>query len=328
MNSHSHNHFDTIYSDYSNANGSVMFAAHRGNWRRASENSLRSIQSAIDLGMDIVELDIWKTKDGALVLMHDDTVDRMTNGSGKISELTFQEIRSLRLKQGRGGPGASVTDELVPTLQEAMLLAKDRIMVNLDKCWNIRENVYRVLVETGTVRQGLFKSDASIDEVEEFLNGKAERPEFIQKIQDYQIPAENEAEFRKLFDNATGMDEIQAFLSDSAKRAEFLRKVPKANLHMLDQLEQIATRIKPKAIEVNFLFSHSKIMDSEVLSRLKSYPFRIWVNTMFAWDCAGHTDDVSLSNPALGWEWLLNRGANMILTDYPEDLNRYLKTRK
>jgi glycerophosphoryl diester phosphodiesterase len=277
--------FETIYRDFLDCNGRVMITAHRANWRQAPENSLQAILNSIDSGVDIVEIDLHKTKDGCLVLMHDETVDRMTNGSGRIADLTFEEIRSLRLKQAQGGNSSPMTNSLIPTLEEVMMLAKNKVMVNLDKCWDMREDVYQVLVNTGTVRQGLFKSPAEIDEVAEFLNSKTERPEFMQLINE-------------------------------------------SNQHLLDQLDQIFSKIKPRAFELNFKQDDSQIISSKTLQHLKGN-CRIWVNTMFDSDCGGHTDEVSLTNPQLGWEWHLERGVNMIQTDSPERLYNYLnKTAK
>ncbi|MEM7658856.1 MAG: glycerophosphodiester phosphodiesterase family protein, partial [Bacteroidota bacterium] len=66
----------------------VLAVSHRGDWRYAPENSLMAVQRCIDLGVDIVEIDVRMTKDGHLVAMHDKTVDRTTNGSGcQISRL-------------------------------------------------------------------------------------------------------------------------------------------------------------------------------------------------------------------------------------------------
>ena len=74
----------------------VLVVAHRGNWSIAPENSLAAIDSAIRMKVDIVEIDIRKTKDGQLVLMHDDTVDRTTNGTGKVKDkLSFNADVSL-----------------------------------------------------------------------------------------------------------------------------------------------------------------------------------------------------------------------------------------
>ena len=117
----------------------VLVVAHRAYWRSmAPENSLAAIDSAIRLKMDMVELDVWKTKDGELVLMHDPTVDRTTDGSGRIADMTLAELRQLRLKDKDG----KLTEHRVPTLEEALLLAKDRIMINLDKAYSYFDEVY------------------------------------------------------------------------------------------------------------------------------------------------------------------------------------------
>ena len=62
----------------------VFVIAHRGDWRNFPENSLEAIESAIQMGVDVVELDIHRTADGELVVCHDRTINRTTNGKGKI----------------------------------------------------------------------------------------------------------------------------------------------------------------------------------------------------------------------------------------------------
>ena len=106
----------------------VLVVAHRGNWSIAPENSLAAIDSAIRMKVDIVEIDIRKTKDGQLVLMHDDTVDRTTNGTGKVKDKTLAEIKQLRLKDKDG----RLTEHTVPTLEEALLAAKGQITDTAD----------------------------------------------------------------------------------------------------------------------------------------------------------------------------------------------------
>ena len=135
-------------------NAPLLIASHRGQWREYPENSIGAIIEAINDGADIVEIDVHLTADGVPVLMHDSTVDRTTNGTGKVSDFTLEEIKQLRLKEGLGGKTAALTEYKVPTLEEAMLAAKDRAIVNLDKGWNIREQMYEVLVKTDTVDQG------------------------------------------------------------------------------------------------------------------------------------------------------------------------------
>lgn len=128
----------------------VLVVAHRGVWDDAPENSLSSIEAAISLGVDMVELDVRRTKDGVLVLMHDETVDRMTDGTGSVVDMTLEEIQQLSLRNRDGGV---LTEEGVPTLSEAMQTAKDRIMVRVDKAYSlgILDEVMAVLEETETV---------------------------------------------------------------------------------------------------------------------------------------------------------------------------------
>lgn len=63
---------------------SVIVVSHRADWRNFPENSLEAIESAIRMGVDVVELDLQRTKDGKLILMHDSKLDRTTTGKGKV----------------------------------------------------------------------------------------------------------------------------------------------------------------------------------------------------------------------------------------------------
>ena len=74
---------------------SILNIAHRGGLGLSPENTIISFQRAIEEGADILELDIRSTSDSILVLLHDETVDRTTNGKGKISELTLKEAKKL-----------------------------------------------------------------------------------------------------------------------------------------------------------------------------------------------------------------------------------------
>lgn len=111
------------------ASSYVLFGAHRGDWRNAPENSLQAVQRCIDLGLDIVEVDLRKTRDGHLILMHDKTLERTTTGTGKVSDHTLAEIRQLHLKN----PLGIETRQPVPTLEEALALTRGKILIFLDK---------------------------------------------------------------------------------------------------------------------------------------------------------------------------------------------------
>ena len=88
--------------------------AHRGGPAYAPENTLTAFEKAIDQGVDWLELDVQMTQDGELVVIHDETVDRTTDGAGAVAELTLEQIRLLDAGQG----------QQIPTFREVVELAK------------------------------------------------------------------------------------------------------------------------------------------------------------------------------------------------------------
>ena len=143
------------------ADKSVMVTAHRGDWRNAPENSLQAYQYAIDMGVDVIEIDLNTTSDGVIVIMHDWTIDRTTDGKGKPGDYTLAELKKFHLKNGLG----RVTKQTIPTLEEVMLLAKGKVLVNLDKSYDYYTQAYSILKKTGTLQQAIFKTDATYPEV-------------------------------------------------------------------------------------------------------------------------------------------------------------------
>ena len=141
----------------------VVVVAHRGDWRGYPENSIPAIESCIRMGVDMMELDLKKTKDGVLVLSHDPTLDRCTTGSGKISDYTYEELRAFDLKAGHGigRPGIKI-----PTLREALEVCKDRILVNVDQGYDYYDEVLALAEELGVTDQILIKSGRPWPEVQ------------------------------------------------------------------------------------------------------------------------------------------------------------------
>ena len=142
---------------------SVIVVAHRADWRNFPENSLEAIQSSIDMGVDMLELDVQRTKDGVLMLMHDHDLGRMTNGTGNIAETTWEEISKLNLKDHKG----ELTNYKVAKLEDALLLCKDRIMINLDKADRYFDEVFALLDKTGTGNLIVMKGGQPADQVKE-----------------------------------------------------------------------------------------------------------------------------------------------------------------
>lgn len=135
------------------ASHSVLVVSHRGDWRNAPENSLQAIKNCIDMGVDMVEVDLKITKDRELILMHDSTLNRTTNGKGRPEDYTLNELKLLQLKNGAGGP----TRHQIPTFREAMSFCKGKILVNVDKGYKYINEVYKILQETGTSNQCVIK---------------------------------------------------------------------------------------------------------------------------------------------------------------------------
>ncbi|MBL7169322.1 glycerophosphodiester phosphodiesterase [Candidatus Bathyarchaeota archaeon] len=100
----------------------VVKVGHRGAAGHEPENTLRSFRRAMELGADMVELDVHICGSGELVVIHDETVDRTTDGTGEVSKMTLDELRAL--DAGRG--------ERIPTLQEVIDLATDRMGINIE----------------------------------------------------------------------------------------------------------------------------------------------------------------------------------------------------
>ena len=112
----------------------VWICSHRGITKKSldngiPENSIAALDLAIKAGAEMVEIDVRPTKDGKLVLMHDETVDRTTNGTGKVTDLTLAQIQSLSLLNPNTG---NASGSKIPTLEEYMKHAKGKIYLNLD----------------------------------------------------------------------------------------------------------------------------------------------------------------------------------------------------
>ena len=102
-----------------------LVIAHRGDSAHRPENTLVSFESALAVGADLIEFDIQRTRDGHVVVLHDGTLDRTTDGKGKVFEMTLAEVRAV----SAGFPerfGTKYAEERIPTLAEALKLVRGR----------------------------------------------------------------------------------------------------------------------------------------------------------------------------------------------------------
>ncbi|MDO5978226.1 glycerophosphodiester phosphodiesterase family protein [Flavivirga spongiicola] len=266
----------------------VLAVAHRGDWRNAPENSIDAINRALKMGIDIVEIDVRKTKDNHLIVMHDKSVDRTTTGKGKIAEIKLDSIQKLVLKNGAGMP----TKHKVPTLKEVMNFVKGKpVLLNLDKAWDNLPESFAILKETGTINQAIFKGNDPLHVMQE--------------------------KHGKLMDSIHYMPMVWPInyniYGETAEAPDIYAK-------------GFIDNYKPIAFEVIYDKEDSPVIDGIAL--MKKEKITVWVNTLWDELCAGHTDDKALENPEAHWGWIIEKGANVIQTDRPKELLEYLRKKQ
>lgn len=100
----------------------VLIIGHRGAKGHAFENSLSSMRCALELGVDMIELDVFRCRSGELIVFHDEDLDELTDRSGSVEQLSLDEIRKVKLRNGEG----------IPTLQEVMCFLNGRVQLNIE----------------------------------------------------------------------------------------------------------------------------------------------------------------------------------------------------
>lgn len=163
----------------------ILVIAHRSCWQKAPENSLAGVHACERMGVDGVELDVRHTRDGHAVIIHDDTVDRTTNGHGKVAEMTWAQLAALRLKERGGGPDAALTNELVPTLAQYLRAARKRLLIVFDvKDWS-QASTFAAISREGMEKQAIFfyecNNDRLLNNVRAFRDRVAMFPIMFEK---------------------------------------------------------------------------------------------------------------------------------------------------
>ena len=250
-------------------NDEVIVVAHRGDWRNAPENSLQAIANCIKMGVDMVEIDVRETKDGQLILMHDETIDRTTTGTGKVSDLTWAYLRTLHLRDGIGHK----TPHKIPTLKEALELCKGKILVNLDKSYTIFDKCFKVVEETKTAQQVVIKGAIPYAQVKEEF-GTYMNKVFFMPIVRLKNP-----------DSRVIVDEYL----DSLQPVAFEFTVPQDTIKMIEYFDDI--RIKGSSVWVNSLWpQHNGGHDDEKAALNPS---------VYGWFIDNHIDIIQTDRPQL-----------------------------
>jgi glycerophosphoryl diester phosphodiesterase len=170
----------------------VMVVGHRGGVREMGvvvrpENSLEAIEAAVAMGLEMVELDVQKTRDGVYVVLHDSWLDRTTTCKGRLVERDLANLENCRLRRGDFGPA---TEEGIPTLQTALQAARGRILVNIDNKLELTDltGMVAIAAELGVERQLVIKqnlwSDAKVDEARALLTSLGSQAHFMPIVAD------------------------------------------------------------------------------------------------------------------------------------------------
>ncbi len=134
----------------------VRKIAHRGASADFPENTLAAFEAAIRAGADMCELDIQKSAGGALVVIHDDTVNRTTDGKGKVASMTLGELKCLDAGYWRG---KEFIGERIPTLDEVFDLVEGRCALNIElTAHGVEEDVCRIIRERSAERTAIVSS--------------------------------------------------------------------------------------------------------------------------------------------------------------------------
>ncbi len=133
--------------------------AHRGASKTHPENTLPALREAVRLGASMIEFDVQLTRDGTLVLMHDTTVDRTTNGHGKVSELDWKELRKLDAGSWKGKAFEGVT---IPNFEEALAVLPRDVWLNchLKGGADVGKKAAETLAKTNRLHQAFLAAES------------------------------------------------------------------------------------------------------------------------------------------------------------------------
>ena len=263
----------------------VFVAMHRGDWRNFPENSKGAIISAINLGADIVELDVHMTKDGRFVLNHDKSIDRTTTGKGKVRDLTLEEIKKFKMTTKDGKP----TEYDVLTLEEALELTRGKILVNIDKFTQHPKEILDAVKAVGAMKEVLVKSTHKPDDAKKLFG------EHWAAVESGELLYMPVVQFCWKHHNWAAQI-LPLWLAEEPRKASMYE-------------------ICADAPEYAKAFGDVR--------GAKGGP-RLWINTMWDNLSAGHGDERALLDPDANWGWALGQGATMLQTDYAAEMIVYL----
>lgn len=260
----------------------ILVAAHRGvAGGNIPPNTIAAFDIALKEGADILEMDLFKSKDGEIFVFHTGMEPAYLDHHFRIETLTSEEIRRLRLCN------VDLAETFMPlnTFDEVLEHYKNKCILNLDRCVNIVKDVMETVERHGMSEQILLKSDpsdASLKLVETYASTVNYMPVYME--------------------NDTASEKIEK-MNINFVGAELVFESEDSAIAQDSYLEMMHRKGK-------FLWANSLVYSSRV--KLS----------------AGHNDDISVTgNPDKGWGWLVDKGFDIIQTDWTHHCVGYLKSR-
>jgi glycerophosphoryl diester phosphodiesterase len=145
--------------------------AHRGASYSHPENTLAALREAVRLGAHMIEFDVQLTKDIELVVIHDSSLDRTTNGSGKVSELTLEEIKRLDAGSWKN---PKFKDERIPTLTEVLKIMPKNVWLNVHLKGNaeLGRKAAETIVKENRINQSFLACDSEAAEAARIVDSR------------------------------------------------------------------------------------------------------------------------------------------------------------
>lgn len=276
----------------------VMVVAHRAGGLQAGktrfpENSLAALEAAIAAGAEMVEVDVRRSAEGALIMMHDSWLDRTTTCKGEVVRRTLAELQKCRLViEGTG----TATGEPVSTLAEFLAAAKDRILVNIDNKLSLSD-----LPEMVAVARGLGMADQIV--IKENLWNE-------RRI----------AEAREMLRAAGGGFHFMPIIADDAVSDARFAETVRAALPA-DAMEMINWRASAETLTP----TGGPLFSTRMRAAAVRGDWHIWANTYAivnkpgGYLAGGRGDELATaaSLPAESWGFWAERGVTILQTDEP-----------
>ena len=284
----------------------VLVSAHRGYWSTYPENSLEAYRMAMDLGADIIEMDVRVTEDNVMVVFHDACLDRITTGYGRLREADWWYVSSLKLRNEDG----SISPYSILTLSDALDFLKDKAVFALDikeggRLFNTTmKRVLTMLKEKNMLYQAIVKGKLPLQDLQKLLK-------------DVGVTLNDFIYTPKAYANTPNMDSyIMDFVGEKNIYAmELVYKQSK------DPILRYVPIVDAAKIWVGIYSFWPELGDGVIAEKI---PLTDTDPIVRHYDFQDKDPNNNLDDGRGNWEWLLGHGATYVITDRSELLIEFL----